>query len=150
MNIDPILHLSVDGLKKRLAEKNQTLDLKLPEQFPPMLANPVQMRQLVDNLLDNAVKYTGADGTITVSGEVEDNQIILRFCDTGMGIPALDLPYIFDKFYRATNASGEMSGTGLGLAIVKSVIDNHEGRIWVDSIQNRGTTVTVVLPVMQQ
>ena len=66
------------------------------------------------------------------SGRIEQNQVILQISDTGIGIPAIDLPYIFDKFYRATNASSEMSGTGLGLAIVKSIVENHGGRVWVE------------------
>jgi signal transduction histidine kinase len=84
---------------------------------------------------------------VSVSADVEQNQIILQVGDTGIGIPSLDLPYIFDKFYRASNASGEMVGTGLGLAIVKSIVDNHQGRVWVDSTVGKGTTFTIVLPL---
>ena len=73
--------------------------------------------------------------------------MILQISDTGIGIPALDLPYIFDKFYRASNAAPEMTGTGLGLAIVKSIVENHHGRVWVDSNIGDGTTFTIVLPI---
>jgi signal transduction histidine kinase len=71
----------------------------------------------------------------------------LRVSDNGIGIPTLDLPYIFDKFYRASNASEDVVGTGLGLAIVKSIVDQHQGRIWVDSTLGKGTTFTIVLPL---
>jgi signal transduction histidine kinase/FixJ family two-component response regulator len=147
VNLDQILRYSVDGLKKKLADKSQTLEMTLADSFQPIFANPVQMRQMVDNLLDNALKYTPAGGSIRVGGALEQNQIILQVADSGIGIPSLDLPYIFDRFYRASNASGEMVGTGLGLAIVKSIVDGHQGRIWVDSTVGKGTTFTIVLPL---
>jgi len=102
---------------------------------------------MIDNLLDNALKYTPAGGTINIAGHVEKSQVILQIADNGIGIPALDLPYIFDKFYRASNAAPEMTGTGLGLAIVKSIVENHQGRVWVDSNIGDGTTFTIVLPI---
>lgn len=147
VHLDQILRYSVDGLKKQLAERNHKLELVLPDTFPPIFANPVQMRQMVDNLLDNSLKYTPVGGTIRVAGATEQNQIILQISDSGIGIPSLDLPYIFDKFYRASNASSDTIGTGLGLAIVKSIVDNHQGRIWVDSTVGKGTSFTIVLPL---
>ncbi len=147
VQLDQIIHYSADGLRKKLAEKGHHLQINLPTSMPPILANPVQMRQMIDNLLDNALKYTPAGGTITISGHVEKSQVILQVIDNGIGIPSLDLPYIFDKFYRASNATPEMAGTGLGLAIVKSIIEGHQGRVWVDSTVGEGTTITIVLPV---
>lgn len=146
--LDQIVHYSADGLKRALAEKGHHLQLSLPQGLPAVMANPVQMRQMVDQLLDNAIKYTGEDGTITVKGRIEENQLILQVSDTGIGIPAADLPFVFDKFYRAVNASGGASGSGLGLAIVKSIVENHGGRVWVETTQGMGTTFTVVLPLM--
>ena len=69
--------------------------------------------------------------------------------DTGMGIPLVDLPYIFDKFYRASNITAIQNGTGLGLSIVKSIVENHQGRIWVDSVINQGTKFTIILPLAE-
>ena len=146
VRIDQIINFSCESYKKAQAEKKLGLQINLPNDLPVILANPVQMRQMVDHLLENAIKYTRQGGTVSVFSEVEQSQIILQFIDTGIGIPAMDLPYIFDKFYRATNASVESSGTGLGLAIVKSIVENHGGRIWVDSTVGKGTTFTVVLP----
>jgi two-component system NtrC family sensor kinase len=150
VHLEQIVHYSAEGMKKRLADKNQRLQINFPADFPAVHAIPVQMRQMVDHLLDNSVKYTVPNGAIVVSGRTEQNQIILQFTDTGIGIPAMDLPYIFDKFYRASNAAMEVSGTGLGLAIVKSIVENHGGRIWVESMVGKGSVFTVVLPVGEQ
>ena len=79
----------------------------------------------------------------------EGKQIILQVCDDGPGIPAADQPYIFDKFFRGSNVLSDTPGTGLGLAIVKSITENHHGRIWVDSAPGRGSTFTIVLPVVE-
>jgi two-component system, OmpR family, phosphate regulon sensor histidine kinase PhoR len=147
VQLEQIIYYSADGMKKQLGEKGHHLQVNLPSQMPVLLANPVQLRQLVDNLLDNAIKYTPAGGTISISGQVEQNQIILQVMDNGIGIPTLDLPYIFDKFYRASNANTDLSGSGLGLAIVKSISESHGGRVWVDSTVGKGTIFTVVLPL---
>ena len=146
LDITQLVRSSVDGFSSHLAEKNLQLDLQL-EILPAMLANPVQFRQMVDNLLENAIKYSSPFGTIQVSGKVEENQVILQVKDGGIGIPAEEIPHIFNKFYRASNVSSEISGTGLGLAIVKSIVDNHRGRIWIDSTIGQGTCVTVVFQV---
>ncbi len=147
VSLDTIIRYSVEGFKKALGEKGHTLQLDLPVQSPNLLANPVQMRQMVDNLLDNAIKYTPPGGKIQVSLRVEGTQLLFQVSDNGIGIPPIDLPYVFDKFYRASNAAADVSGTGLGLAIVKSIVEAHEGRIWVDSAVGAGSTFTVVLPL---
>jgi two-component system NtrC family sensor kinase len=150
VRLDQLIHFSADGLKKEMAAKGHHLQVTISPEIPPILANPVQMRQMFDHLLDNAIKYTVPGGTVSVTGLMEQNQIILQISDTGIGIPSMDLPYIFDKFYRASNASSEMAGTGLGLAIVKSIVENHGGRIWVDSTIGKGTIFTLVLPLAYQ
>jgi two-component system, OmpR family, phosphate regulon sensor histidine kinase PhoR len=149
INLGQLIYYSAEGFKKQLTDNGHHLQLELPNTFPPIFANPVQFRQMIDNLMDNAIKYTPPGGTITIHGTVEQNQIILQFHDSGIGIPALDLPYIFDKFYRASNVNGDVTGTGLGLAIVKSIVESHDGRIWVDSTLGQGTTFTVVLPLSE-
>lgn len=147
VQLETVLQLSIDSMKKQITEKAHNLQLNLPSKIPPLLANPIQLRQMIDHLVENAVKYTPPGGIIMVNVSAEQNQIILQVVDSGLGIPSMDLPYIFDKFYRASNASSEMAGTGLGLAIVKSIVENHQGRIWVDSQVGKGTTFTVVLPL---
>lgn len=149
LQIERIIRYSADGFKKQLAEKTLALIIDLPENLPPIFGNPVQIRQVIDQLIDNAIRYTPSGGSIRLHGEIEEKQVIIQVSDTGIGVPAVDLPYIFDKFYRAGNASAESSGTGLGLSIVKSVVDNHQGRVWVDSTPNKGSAFTIVLPLAE-
>jgi two-component system NtrC family sensor kinase len=147
VRIDQLVKLTGDSARRSMEAKRLLLMLELPESMPPLEGNPNQLRQMMEHLFDNAIKYTPAGGCITVRGQVEDHQAILQVIDTGIGISPIDLPYIFDKFYRGSNASSECSGTGLGLAIVKSIVDNHKGRVWVDSTPGQGSTFTVVLPL---
>jgi signal transduction histidine kinase len=106
------------------------------------------MRQMLDNLLDNALKYSPNESTISVIADAQQDQVILQFKDTGIGIPAADMPFIFDKFYRASNIDKGASGSGLGLAIVKSIVEAHQGRIWVDSKLGEGSNFTIVFPLV--
>jgi two-component system phosphate regulon sensor histidine kinase PhoR len=145
-----IISYAVEGLRNRLAEKEQDLVTEITPNLPTVLGNPIRLRQLMGNLLGNAIKYTPAKGKITVCAHAEEGQIIIQVIDNGPGIPATDQPYIFDKFYRASNIPMDVPGTGLGLAIVKSIVENHQGRIWVESVIGQGTTFTVVLPVTLQ
>jgi signal transduction histidine kinase len=105
-----------------------------------------QLRTVLANLLDNAVKYTPEGGAIRVDARRENDLVLLTVSDAGIGVPPADQPYIFDKFYRATNSRHDYTGTGLGLSIVKSIVENHDGRIWLDSRPGAGSTFTVVLP----
>lgn len=146
--IDELIRFSVDGFMPMAAEKGLTLITNLPDTLPATLAKPVQMRQMIDNLVGNALKYTPSGGTIKVDGRTEGNQIIFQVTDTGLGIPSADLPFIFDKFFRGSNIPVKIRGTGLGLAIVKTIIESHNGRIWVNSVVGQGTTFTVVLPII--
>ena len=146
----PVIEQAAESMQKQLEDKSQKLVLQLPKTFPLVFANAVQIGQMVQNLLDNASKYTHRGGEVTINGELENQQIILQFKDNGIGIPQVDLPFIFDKFYRASNANSEVTGTGLGLSIVKSIVENHQGRIWVESSPDEGSVFTVVLPVVKE
>ena len=126
--------------------RRQTVQVRLPDGLPPVLGNPPRLRQVAGNLLDNAIKYTPDGGQIRVVLEADGDFQILRVADMGIGIAQKALPYIFDKFYRADEAIESFSGTGLGLFIVKSVVEHHNGRIWVESQVGKGSTFTVMLP----
>ncbi|HSV85284.1 MAG TPA: ATP-binding protein [Levilinea sp.] len=149
VSISQLVQNSLDGFTRQMAEKKLAVRCNLPDQTPPLLANPVQMRQMLDKILHNAIQYTPPGGEINIRSRVEQDQMILEIHDTGAGISALDMPYIFDKFYRGSQAMNLAGGTGLGLAIVKSIVETHHGRIWVDSPLEKGTTFTVVLPLAE-
>jgi signal transduction histidine kinase/DNA-binding response OmpR family regulator len=148
--VSEIMHYALDSLRNRATEKSQKLIHDIPDDLPQILGNPVRLRQVISNLILNAIKYTPEGGTVTVKAHAEGGQIILQVIDNGIGIPPADQPYIFDKFYRASNLPTNTPGTGLGLAIVKSIIENHLGRVWVDSTLGQGTTFTIVLPTIDR
>jgi len=145
-----IVGYTLDNLNQQIIEKNQTVKVSIPEKLPMLRGNPIRLRQLVDNLLVNAVKYTPDGGTLTINLFQEADQLILEVIDTGLGIPPTDQPHIFEKFYRASNTPKNTPGTGLGLAIVKSIVDNHDGRIWLESSVGKGSKFVVVLPVYKR
>lgn len=147
--LSPIIQDVVAAQQPVLEDRHQKLSVDLGQSLPAVFGDVVQLRQLVENLIGNAIKYTGRGGKITVSGEKEKEQVILRVTDTGYGIPLEDQAKIFDRFYRAKNVTSETQGTGLGLSITKSIVENHKGRIWVDSKVGEGSTFTVVLPIYE-
>lgn len=142
-----LIQYAVEDLMSRAHEKEQQISIEIEENLPKILGNPIRLRQMVTNLTMNAIKYTQPEGKIWIRARSEGDQVILQFADNGPGIPLADQPFIFDKFYQASNIPPDTPGTGLGLAIVKSIIDNHQGRIWVESTVGQGSIFTVVLPV---
>ena len=109
-----------------------------------------KMTQVVDNILNNAIKYSPDGGKITVSMKTTDSQLIVSISDQGLGIPKKDLPLIFDRFYRVDKArSRAQGGTGLGLSIAKEIVKQHHGFIWAKSECGKGSTFTIVLPYDQ-
>jgi signal transduction histidine kinase/CheY-like chemotaxis protein len=141
-----LAHYAVQGLKSEADVKGVRLATSIAGDLPLLHGDPIRLRQMIGNLLSNAIKYTPAGGEVRLETEVEDQQLILRVRDTGMGIPASDQPFLFDKFFRASNVPLESAGTGLGLSIVKSIVEQHKGRIWVESREGVGTTFTIVIP----
>ena len=106
-----------------------------------------KMTQVIDNILNNAIKYSPDGGKIKVTMKTTDDQMILSISDQGLGIPKQDLPRIFDRFYRVDRArSRAQGGTGLGLSIAKEIIKQHNGFIWAKSEYGKGSTFTIVLP----
>jgi two-component system, OmpR family, sensor kinase len=130
--------LSASGVKVSLGSWDQV----------QVMGDADRLKQLFINLVDNAIKYTSPGGDVTVSLERDENWARVIVADTGVGIPAEDVPKIFDRFYRVDKArSREKGGTGLGLAICKWIVDVHGGKIDVTSQVGKGTTFTVQLPV---
>lgn len=110
-----------------------------------------KMTQVLDNILNNAIKYSPDGGKITFSMKTTDSQLIVSISDQGLGIPKGDLPKIFDRFYRVDKArSRSQGGTGLGLAIAKEIVKQHKGFIWAKSEYGHGSTFTIVLPYSKE
>jgi two-component system NtrC family sensor kinase len=147
-HISVLIRDVVEGLRPTAEAKNQTIKLDMAPHLAPNRGNPLRLRQVIHNLIDNAIKYTPAGGEVVVEVSREQEQIVIRVRDTGIGIAPADQPYIFDKFYRSEAVVDSHIGTGLGLAIVKSVVERHQGRIWVESRTGNGATFTVVLPLL--
>jgi two-component system NtrC family sensor kinase len=144
--LNTVLKTTADNLGTQIREKQITFKLSIEPDIPVLRGNPVRLRQMVDNLLVNAIKYTPQCGEVSATLRSAGDQVHFEVSDTGVGIPLPDQPHIFDKFYRASNAPRGIPGTGLGLAIVRSIVENHQGRIWVESTPGSGTKFTVSLP----
>jgi two-component system phosphate regulon sensor histidine kinase PhoR len=120
----------------------------LPRELPIVEADPLRLKEIVQNLLDNAIQYSHPGGTVSIHTEREPGHLRLSIRDTGIGISQEDKARVFDRFYRTEDGrSKKAGGTGLGLAIVKHLVDAHRGRIEVESTPNQGSTFTVSLPI---
>lgn len=136
-----------DKMKNQDEEKKYELVRDYPITSVWIEIDTDKMTQVIDNILNNAIKYSPDGGKITVSMKTTDDQMILSVSDQGLGIPKQDLPKIFDRFYRVDRArSRAQGGTGLGLAIAKEIIKQHKGFIWAKSEYGKGSTFTIVLP----
>ena len=136
----------VDRLRPQAERAGLELTILLPPELPPVVADPDRARLVLTNLVHNAVKFTPPGGRITVAAEPAGDEVILSVQDTGVGIPADDLPRIFERFYKADRARSG-GGTGLGLAIAKHIVQGHGGRIWAESVEGQGSTFHFTLPV---
>jgi PAS domain S-box-containing protein len=137
----------LDDLKPQIQKKSTIIKENYDGSIGKINIDPKMMRIVLLNLLSNAVKYTPEKGTVTVSIEKKDKDILIKVADTGYGIPLSSQPKIFTKLYRADNArEKDPDGNGLGLYIVKSVMDNSGGKVWFESQEGKGTTFYVTLP----
>lgn len=150
VQLEGILRYTIDMLHGQIKAKHLTIKTELANGLPALRANPIRLRQVLDNIVGNAIKYSNTGGEIYISIRAEGNQVILEVTDQGPGILPSDQPHIFDKFYRGTNIAANIEGSGLGLAIVKNIVENHQGRIWVESTIGKGSSFFVVLPVVTE
>ncbi len=127
-----------------------TFTLDCPEDLPQVNGDRERIEQVIMNICSNAIKYTADGGTITVTAGAEGRNVFVRVSDNGVGIPAKDLPNLFERFYRVDKArSRATGGTGLGLSIAKEILKQHQGDIRIESVYGEGTDVTVTLPVAE-
>ena len=137
----------VAGRLKAQANRGQlSLNIDIPHTLPQAFADKDRVEQVLVNLIHNAIKFTPPGGSITISAKADDGNILVSVADTGVGIPADDLPRIFERFYKADKARAG-GGTGLGLAIAKHVVEAHNGKVWAESIEGKGSTFHFTLPL---
>ncbi len=148
LSFRPVAEEAAAGLRPLAAARRVSIELELPGGLPKVLADPDQLRQVLTNLLDNAVKFNREGGRVVVSARPEGGRLTVSVRDTGAGIPAADLPRVFERFYRVEKArSRELGGTGLGLAIVKHIVEAHGGSVAVESVEGAGSTFMFTLPL---
>ena len=149
--IAPLIAQVVNQFAEQIRNKGHKVDIKTDTDLPPMMGNARRLRQALSNLISNAIKYTPDKGQITVEANCSHDEIVVSVRDTGIGIPLADQPHIFDKFYRVDRLEmADVKGTGLGLAIARSIVEKHNGRIWVESELNAGSTFSFTLPVIKE
>lgn len=152
INLSALCQNTAEYISPLAEQREQTLTCQTPPQAITINADQQRMKQLFLNLLDNAIKYTDQKGTITLSLTSDEQHAILAVADTGRGIPAEDMPHVFERFFRrsAKTADRTATGSGLGLSIVKWIVDAHGGSIEAQSKLGEGTTFTVRLPLAEK
>jgi len=143
--------VAMGAMAKRLAERFQVqtedhqIIVDLPDDLPLVMADETRIEQVLSNLISNAIKYA-PDGKITINGCARPHEILICVEDEGPGIPAGDLPHIFDRFYRAPETSRKTKGAGLGLYLARAIIEAHGGRMWADPNPDKGARICFSLP----
>jgi len=139
---------AVEAIRARANAIGVELRLEPSEGSPTVVGDRALLRQAVSNVVDNAVKYTPSGGEVEVGLEITEDTATIRVTDNGIGISPADQERLFEKFYRIKRReTGNIQGTGLGLALVKSIVERHNGRVWVDSRLNKGSTFYIQLPL---
>jgi two-component system, OmpR family, phosphate regulon sensor histidine kinase PhoR len=156
VDLNPLVADVVATLQPQAEAQDITITVEMPSHVP-VSANPSRIKQALLNLLGNALKYSRAGGSVAIAVSTSDSArpadasapaVVVTLTDAGIGIPAADLPHVFDKFYRVKSlATSAIPGTGLGLAVTKSIIEAHGGRIWAESQEGKGSTFAFCLPV---
>ncbi|MBI4317685.1 MAG: HAMP domain-containing protein [Chloroflexi bacterium] len=134
----------VERLRPQADRAGVELLLEVPCDIPPVQADAERIQQVLINLIHNGIKFTPAGGKVAISARRQDDHVTFAVADTGVGIPAEDLPRIFERFYKA-DRSRSSGGTGLGLAVAKHIVQAHNGSIWVESVEGQGATFIFTL-----
>jgi two-component system sensor histidine kinase BaeS len=151
LDVSDLLEISVAAHRPAAEAAGITLTTERSRDLPPIHADPDRLRQVLSNLISNAVRATPPDGRITLHASATASHVTITLSDTGTGIDPTALPHIFDRFWRADPARGRRTGgSGLGLAIARQIISDHRSAIHVDSELGTGTTFTITMPVGAQ
>ncbi len=140
-----LLQSATERLQLQAERAGLSVKVEYPAELPPVLADPQRLEQVLVNLLHNAIKFTPPGGEVRLAAEVQDDDILFSVADTGVGIPADDLPRIFERFYK-TDRARSGGGTGLGLAIARHLVQAHGGQIWGESVEGAGSTFYFRIP----
>jgi signal transduction histidine kinase len=145
VNLARLAEKVVDGF--RTQTNVHTFELDFPADFPPSWGDPERLREVLSNLVSNAVKYSPDGGTVWVGGRIDGAGVTIYVADQGMGIPPEEQDRIFDRFHRVDSGLHRRTeGTGLGLYLVKAIVEAHGGRVWVESAPGRGSIFMFTLP----
>jgi signal transduction histidine kinase/CheY-like chemotaxis protein len=153
VEIRELVNAAVAGLKSLAALRGVELKIKVPDGLPPLHVDPMRIKQVLYNLLANAIKFTPSGGSVSLAVRAEGERMYLAVADTGIGIQAEDLPRLFQEFQRLAPPPGAPpapEGTGLGLALSRRLVEMHGGEIAVESVPGSGSTFTVCLPISQR
>ena len=146
-DLGALIRDSVQALEEIASKRQIAIQVDIDDRLGLIVADAERLTLVVDNLVSNAVKYNRDGGTMWVKAAGEPNYVEVSIRDTGIGIPSEDMDRVFDRFFRSRlGVEQKIEGSGLGLAIVQTIIQEHQGRIWVESEENEGTTFTFVLP----
>lgn len=145
VNLNPLVEEVIDQLGPQVERQQLTVEKKLATSLPAIQADKVRIRQVIVNLVHNAIKFTSPGGRITIETGADDGSVTISVSDTGIGIANSDLPHVFERFYKGDRARSEGGGTGMGLAIAKHVVEAHGGSIWAESEEGRGSTFSFSL-----
>jgi signal transduction histidine kinase len=149
IDVRPIIEASVESFLPAAAARGVQLDVDAPAAVT-IEADTFRLRQVIDNLVSNAIKYTPRDGNVTVSGHLVGDSAVLSIADTGVGIAEADVGHVFDDYFRTESAlASGVPGTGLGMGIVRDIVESHGGKIALRSALGTGTTVIARIPVNQ-
>ncbi len=138
---------AIEALNAQATAKGLRLRGRVDPGLPPVLMDAARMERVLYNLIQNAIRHTPSDGTVTLGAQEESDAVRVDVIDTGEGVPPDDLPHIFDQFYRGEKSRMRgQAGAGLGLAIAKGLVEAHGGRIWAQNLPEQGTRFSFVLP----
>jgi len=146
-----IVEFAIDSYKFEIKRNQIEIEFKKPDKSLQTVVDVRKMRIAVQNIIDNAIKYSHTGGKIIISLTGDDKEITLKVQDFGIGIPQTQHDSIFTKFFRSENATKvDPNGTGLGLFLTKNIINAHGGKIWFESKENAGTTIYFSLPINEK
>jgi len=150
VNMTEVISETLTILQPQAAERQISIALQVPETLPTLIGDPVRLKQVMVNLVSNAVKYNREGGRVDIEVKVGEDELNVAVKDTGRGIAEEDLPHIFEKFYRVDDSEQQepqAKGTGLGLSIAKHIVEVHGGTISVQSVQGQGSAFAFALPL---